>query len=88
MYEYKMYRIVGMITSEILANEQNYQEAKKMRAFALYELGKYQEAKELLLSYLESNSEDMEVIIRLGEVHTFLKDYISANLYFNNAILA
>ena len=28
----------------------------------------------------------MEIIIRLGEVYTYLVDYVSANLYFNNAI--
>lgn len=38
MYAEKMYRLVGMITSSILANSSQYQEAKKMRGFALYEL--------------------------------------------------
>lgn len=38
LYEYKMFRIVGMFTAEIMANEPNYQEVKKMRAFSLYEL--------------------------------------------------
>lgn len=28
----------------------------------------------------------MEVVIRLGELYTYLKDYVTANLYFNNAI--
>lgn len=88
LYEQKMFRIVGMITSEILANNPNYHEAKKMRAFSLYELGKYSDSVELMLSYFEDNSDDMEVIIRLGEAYTFLEDYKTANLYLNNAIMA
>lgn len=88
LYEQKMYRLVGMITSEVLANHQSYQESKKMRAFALYELGKYSDAKDLLLSSLNDAPKDLEVIIRLGEVFTYLGDYKTANLYLNNAILA
>lgn len=82
-----MFRLVGMITSEILATEPNYIEAKKMRAFSLYELGKYQEARDLLLDYYATNPNDMEVVIRLGETYTFLADYATANIYFNNAII-
>ncbi len=88
LYEQKMFRIVGMITSEILANNPNYHEAKKMRAFSLYELGKYADARDLMLSYFQDNSDDIEVIIRLGETYTFLWDYKTANLYLNNAIMA
>lgn len=88
LYLHKMYRLVGMITSEILANDARYLEAKKMRAFALYELGKYQNAIDLMLEYFEKNPEDMEIVIRLGEAYTHTRDYVSANLYFNNAISA
>lgn len=88
LYEQKMYRLVGMITSEVLANHQSYQESKKMRAFVLYELGKYSDAKDLLLSSLNDAPKDLEVIIRLGEVFAYLGDYKTANLYLNNAILA
>lgn len=87
-YEQKMYRLAGMFAAEILSNNPNYQEAKKMRAFALYELGKYQESRDLMLDYFSHNPDDMEIIIRLGEVYTFLEDYATANLYFNNAIVA
>lgn len=88
LYEQKMYRLVGMFASEILAAAPSYQEAKKIRAFSLYELGKYRQALELLLLYYEKNTDDIEVIIRLGEVYAFLGDYENANLYLNNAILA
>lgn len=88
LYEQNMYRLVGMMTAEILATHPQYFEAIKMRAFALYELGKYQESEKLLLEYLNKNPKDLEVIIRLGEVYTFLGDYVTANLYLNNAILA
>lgn len=88
LYEQKMFRLVGMITAEILANNPNYKEAKKMRAFSLYELGKYEDSRDIMLEYFSENPDDMEVIIRLGEIYTFLGDYATANLYFNNAIIA
>lgn len=88
LYEYKMYRIVGMITAEILANHPNYYEAKKMRAFSLYELGKYEDSRDVMLEYFVDHVDDMEIIIRLGEIYTFLGDYTTANLHFNNAIMA
>lgn len=88
LYEQKMYRLVGMFTASILANNPNYYEAIKMRAFSLYEIGKYSESIELMLKYYEKNSSDMEVIIRLGEAYTNIGEYTMANLYLNNAILA
>ena len=88
LYEQKMFRLVGMITAEILANNPNYKEAKKMRAFSLYELWKYEDSRDIMLEYFSENPDDMEVIIRLGEIYTFLGDYVTANLYFNNAIVA
>lgn len=88
LYEQGMYRLSGMITSEILAAIPQYQEVKKLRAFSLYELGKYHESREILLEYLVSHPDDLEVIVRLGEIATFLGDYLTANLYFNNAIMA
>lgn len=87
-YEQKMYRLVGMLTASILANNPNYHEAIKMRAFSLYELGKYSESIELMLKYYEKNSSDMEVVIRLGEAYANIGEYTTANLYLNNAILA
>lgn len=88
LYEQKMYRLVGMITASILANNPNYYEAIKMRAFSLYEIGKYSESIELMLKYYEKNSSDMEVIIRLGETYANIGEYTMSNLYLNNAILA
>ncbi len=72
LYEQKMYRIAGMIASEILARDPTYIPVKKLRGFALFELGKYNEARDILVSYLELRPDDTEVIVRLGEVFTFL----------------
>lgn len=87
-FEEKMYRISGMIANEILARQPNYQEVKKLYGFSLYELGKYSDAKEILLSALEANPDDLEIIIRLGEIFSKIGQYNTANLYLNNAILA
>jgi Tfp pilus assembly protein PilF len=40
------------------------------------------------LSQLEKYPKDLETIIRLGDVFFRQSDYATANLYFNNAIIA
>lgn len=42
----------------------------------------------MLLLALEQDPQDAEIIVRLGEVFSFLEDYTTANLYLNNAIMA
>lgn len=37
---------------------------------------------------LEQDPNDTEIIVRLGEIFSLLEDYTTANLYFNNAIMA
>lgn len=88
LYEQKMYRLSGMFASEILAANPHYQQVKKLRGFSLYELGKFAEARDLLLMALEQDPQDTEIIVRLGEVFSFLEEYSTANLYLNNAIMA
>lgn len=38
LYEQKMYRLAGMFSNEILTFNPNYQQVKKLRGFALFEL--------------------------------------------------
>lgn len=83
-----MYRVSSQIAHEILQNRPDYTEVKKIEAFSLYELGEYEPAKKLLLQYLEKNPNDLESIVRIGEVSFQLGDYSTSNLYINNAILA
>ncbi len=87
-YEQRMFRAVETILYEVLGERPDYIEAKKMLALALYELGKYEESKKYLLEYLEWNPRDLDVIATLGEVYFFIGDYVSSNLYLNNAIIA
>lgn len=65
LYRQRSYRAVGILTAEILAKRPNYSEVHKLRGFALYELGRYSEARDVLLVYLESNPQDLESIYRL-----------------------
>jgi len=88
LYEQKMYRLSAMVASEVLARAPNYHQVQKLRGFSLYELGRYSDARDILVNYLESSPEDLEVIVRLGEVFALLGDYTTANLYLNNAIMA
>ena len=88
LYEQKMYRASAKITEEILRQFPDYTEAKKILWFSYFELGKYEDAKKTILAYLDKNPTDLESILRIGEIHYFLGDYVSSNLYLNNAILA
>ena len=86
-YEQKMYRASMKITQEMLKSFPDYIEAKKILGFSYFELGEYEDAKKMLLAYLEKNPKDLECIIRIGEIHARLGDPITSNLYLNNAIL-
>ncbi|PID84448.1 hypothetical protein CSB09_00805 [Candidatus Gracilibacteria bacterium] len=88
LYEQNMYHLSSLFAGSLLKNNPSYTEAKKLQGFSLYELGRYEAAKKILLSYLDNDSEDLEVIIRLGEIFTYQEDYNQAILYLNNAINA
>ncbi len=88
LYEQGMYRAVEKLTKEILDTRPDYFEVVKLRATALFSLGEYEVAKKLFLQYIEHDPKDLESMVFLGEIHFFLKDYITSNLYLNNAILA
>lgn len=88
LYEQSMYRASVKIAEEILREFPDYTEVKKIIAFSYFELGEYEDAKKYLLSYLEKNPNDLESIVRMGEIQYALSDYIASNLYLNNAILA
>ena len=88
LYRQGSYRAVDILASEILSKRANYTEVRKLRGFALYELGRYSEARDILLTYLESSPQDIETISRLGEVYVYLGDYTTSSLYLNNAVTA
>ncbi|GAB0174847.1 MAG: hypothetical protein HHAS10_07260 [Candidatus Altimarinota bacterium] len=88
LYEQGMYRAVEKLTREILDSRPDYFEVIKLRATALFSLGEYDASKKLFLQYIEHDPKDLESMVFLGEIHFFLKDYITSNLYLNNAILA
>jgi hypothetical protein len=87
-YEQWIYSASEKLAREILKERPDYLEVKKVLALSLFELGKYEESKKYALEYLASNPRDMDSIIRLGEIYFHLSDYISSNLYLNNAITA
>ncbi len=87
-YEFSDFLATEKLTTEILADRPDYDEVSKLQWFTLFELGRYNEAKTTLLRYLEKHPNDLETIVKLGEISFHLKDYITSNLYLNNAILA
>lgn len=61
---------------------------EKLLGFSLYEVGNLTESRKYLLTYLERSSKDTETILRLGDIAFAVRDYKTANLYYNNAILS
>ncbi len=87
-YQNSMYRVVDVMTNEILIKRPNYNEVKKLRGFALYELGKYTQSRDVLLNYIAENPKDLESIVKLGDIYVSLWDFITSSLYYNNAVTA
>ncbi len=88
LYQYSMYGATDSLTTEILAKRPNYNEVRKLKWFTLYELGKYSQARDMLLSYMQENPKDLDSIIKLGEIYASLWDYVTSSLYLNNALTA
>lgn len=87
-YQYSMYRVTDILTAEIISKRPNYTEVRKLRGFSLYELGKYTQARDMLLLYIEENPKDLESIVKLGEIYASLWDFATSSLYLNNAVTA
>lgn len=88
LYKQSAYRAVDILTKEILSKRPNYTEVRKLRGFSLFELGRYTEARDILLVYLETNPDDLESVIRLGEIYAAIGDFTTSSLYLNNVITA
>lgn len=82
------YRASFILADEILRARPDYTEVLKLAGFSAYELGKFSDAQNYLLKYLEKRPKELETIVKLGEINFLLGDYTSSNLYFNNAIIA
>lgn len=61
---------------------------EKLLGFSYYEIGNYPDAQRYLLSYIERASDDSEAMSRIGDVFFAQSNFATANLYYNNAILA
>lgn len=88
LYDFWAYRAAEKICREILENRPDYAWVLKLHGFALAELGRSNEAKNLLLVYVEQHPDDVETTIKLGDIFYMLGEYATANLYLNNAITA
>jgi tetratricopeptide (TPR) repeat protein len=87
-YEQKMYRLSEKFARDILEGKPDYDEVKKLLGFSLAELGRYHEAKTILIQYAETHPKEYQTIVKLWEITAALGEYAQSNLYLNNAILA
>ncbi len=87
-YELNMYGVSSRFAEQILKIRPDYYEVQKLLWFTYAELWKYGDSKKYLLEYIEKNPNDLETIIRIGEVYSHLGDIVSSNLFYNNALIA
>jgi|GEM_PF-4416273 len=64
-YEKGEFSVTEKFARDILRQKNDYTQVRKLLAFTLVKLAKYSEAKRMLLSYMESYPNDLEVIARL-----------------------
>lgn len=82
------YSVAYTQAKDILKERWSYYDVQKLVWFSIFALGGYTESRDVLRSYIEHVPTDIEVIVRLWEISSLLKNYTEANLYLNNAIAA
>jgi len=88
LYDIGVFRASFLIARDILAVKPDYASVQKLIGFSLYEIGNYHDAKKYLLMYLERYPDDLQTIVRLGDIAFAQSDFVGANLYYNNAIFS
>jgi tetratricopeptide (TPR) repeat protein len=86
LYKQGQYRASSILAREVYDKRPDYYANLKILGFSLYELGRYEEAKNLLEDYYRENPKDIDVIYVLGEIAFFLHDPLTSNMYLNNAV--
>lgn len=85
-YEAKLYPISISISKEIIKTMPWYKPIMLLVWKSYFELGDNYSAKTQLEEYYSSNTNDAKVSYLLWIISFNLKDYISSNLYYNNAL--
>lgn len=88
LYKRRAFRASSLIWKEIITTNPDYLGVEKLLGFSYYEIGNYPDAQRYLLSYIERASDDSEAMSRIGDVFFAQSNFATANLYYNNAILA
>lgn len=86
LYKQGQYRAVSILSREVYEKRPDYYANLKLYGFSLYELGRYDEAKNVLEDYYRENPKDADVIYILWEIAFFLHDPLTSNMYLNNAV--
>lgn len=85
-YELKLYPLSIEIRKKILQEKKNYRPIKLLLWKSYFELGDNYSAKKQLEDYYNEDTKDAKVSYLLGIINFNLQDYVSSNLYYNNAI--
>lgn len=87
LFQDKMYNISSFLWENLLKWYPNYKPILLTTWKWYYELWELQKSKELLVKYFELEPKDVNVAYLLWDINFKLRDYISSNIYYNNALL-
>lgn len=85
-YSQELYPLSEFLGSKVLEQRKDYKPLIKIVAQSSYELGNYENAKNMLLAYNEYEKDDPSVSYMLGVIYTKLKEYVLSNVAFQRAL--
>ena len=86
LYTEKLYPVSIELSKKVLEEQQNYKPVLKIIAQSHYELWEYKQAKEILTSYYETDSDDPSVAYLLGVINGKLEEFVLSNIYLRKAL--
>lgn len=86
-FEAKQYLASAKIAEEIVSKRPDYYVALKIAGYSYFELGRYQEANQILARYYVFDPKNVKIAYTLGLTNYYLEDFTTSNLYFNTAVL-
>lgn len=86
LFQDKMYNVSNYLWEKMLIDYPNYKPILLVVWKWYYELWNIQKAKEFLTQYYNLDQSNLNVTYLLWDINFRLRDYISSNIYYNNAL--
>ena len=81
------YKALAHVGESILRTRPDYQAILKLTGYAHFEMRNFDRSLELLEKYKEKDAYDTQIDYIMGLIYAQKEDYVTSNLYLNNAVL-